>query len=227
VLHEMYPIVQRPADVSKAGYNPEKQLVAVMPAFLALVPLRAAALKMVGELIPSLAQGMTENALHMFHDSGEALYRAVGTYAIGHDFERDPWPLLSPVGLQHSFMFKRQLFSYYHRVPGGGRFGGPIMRFSQYQNVPLVDAALTILESLRVAVFLPTEGGLTKIDEESVWMYDLFRNPNDPRTSPQFRSVSDGRIVHVRACSPHGEEYNPAVHPAWTTVCPRIPSEGN
>jgi hypothetical protein len=197
-------------------YNAEREAVAVLPAFMMLVPLRASAQKMIGEITPSLKDGEDYNMQAMFQSAGVSLYRAVGTYSTQYSETSYPWDYRwAPVGLYQNFMFKRLLYSYHHRLTNGALNTYPALRFSQYQSIPIIDAALTTLEQIEHA--LEGRGQAIMVPDEQVWIYDPYTDPNASWTNPSFETMTGGMVSLIWACDIND------VYP----YCPKIETEGN
>ena len=217
---EIARILRRTAVSGRDGYALEKEAVAMVPAFMMVVPVQVAAMKMVGELDPSLAAGNAQNLRLVLADAGRTYYRLVGTYAIGwavcNPGERC-WPAASPVGLDQAQMWKRQLYSYYHRLANGNLNTYPAARWSGYQSIPLVNAALRSLESINATYRQQSGWSSFTFEEKRVWIMD-YSDPNDPnRTRPTYTDVPNAWIRDIWACD--------RANPMW--ICPRIADQGN
>jgi hypothetical protein len=142
----------------------------------------------------------------------------------------DPSPLItSPVGLDNAFMFKKPLYSYYHRVSGGSLNTVPALRFSQYQDIPLVAAALDSLQHTKDSLFW-ANNALILVNADRVWIPDLWTDPNSSRWSvPTFRDLEGATIGHVRTCDFDSGPYTPRRRPIYVGPhldCPGIAGQG-
>ena len=220
VLSTMQTMLERNANFRPEGYSMEKQAVAITPAYIALVPLHAAAMKMVGELLPSLAAGKAENIKNLLATAGKVHFRLVGTYSIRFQVCL-PFlgcrHLFSPVGLDQSQMFKRQLYSYYHRLSNGNLNTYPALRWSQFQGIPLVDAALRSLANVDWAYKQRSNWTPFWLSETRVWLMDQYTDPNANWSKPKFADIPAAEIWHIWACD-------------WTypqNVCAKIEGQAN
>ena len=214
-------ILRREAQSRGDGFSREKQAVAVLPAFMTLVPLRVATMKMVGEIHPSLAAGEAQNISDLLASAGVTYFRLVGTYSIRYTYcPGGPFCAISrsPVGLDQGQMWRRQLYSYYHRLSNGNLNTYPAMRFTQYQSIPLVWSALKTLGDIDWTYRLRNGDRKFTFSERKVWIMDQYTDPNDfNRTSPRFTDVTDGVVWHVWACDANQIQF----------MCPKIEGQGN
>jgi Bacterial tandem repeat domain 1 len=316
VFTSIQSILDTPANSRSVGYEQERRVVAVLPAFMVLVPLRASCMKMIGEISPWLKDAEARLIAEMLQSAGASLFRAVGTYSISfsdQENRRNGFPvytavwgrstedetqvygvtyqeylanynelwdqgwrlkllsayvvggevrytavwgrstedetqvygwtyedyrakynelwdqgwrlkLLSayvvggevrytPVGLDNAFMFKKPLYSYYHRLSSGTLNTYPALRFSQYQTGALVSAVLDSLQMIKDSLWRMRHNMLV-VDANKVWVPNPYTDPNAPSSKPKFRNVAGALISHIRTCD------------LADVSCPRIQGQG-
>jgi hypothetical protein len=213
-------ILRRDAIASGDGNARDKQAIAVIPAFITLVPLRMATMKMTGELHPSLAAGEGRNIDDLLQSAARTYFRAVGVYAIRYTWcPGGPWCAIkqSPIGLDQDKMFKRQLYSYHHRLTNGQLNTYPALRWSQYERIPIVNTSLRALYQVEETYWKRHSGNRITFDEQRVWLMDAYTDPNNLNSRPRFSDVTAATISHYSAC----DIRNPQM------MCPKIETQGN
>lgn len=190
LFNQLEPILRAPATLEN-----DADVVGNMWAYTVVVPTLVSAMKLVGEIIPSLKRSRDESISEKLIAAQQTLFMAAGAYIL-YVYEPGQSPIFfySTVGEQRGgWMVERPLYRYHYVDPfvggGGGGFVGPLEPFFRYQENPVVKLALGSLE--RIVNVQPS-----MVWAERVNIPDIFSSPDDPKA--KRADFVFGQIIRVR-----------------------------
>lgn len=187
LFNQLEPILRAPATLEN-----DADVVGNMWAYTVVVPTLVSAMKLVGEIIPSLKRSRDESISEKLIAAQQTLFMAAGAYILyAYEPGQQKSFFYSPVGEQlRGWMVERPLYRYYYVDPFvGGRFVGPLEPFSRYQENPVVKLALGSLD--RIVNAQPS-----MVWTERVQIPDVFSSADDPKA--KRADFVFGQIIRVR-----------------------------